>query len=86
MTSEQMAGEIDRLWSGAQARQDAGEPTLRYTPIAYSMAPGDSEISPRAWLTEFEADRLHSLGLTIGPAMREEASQRIKLKRSQHAR
>ncbi|AMM23031.1 hypothetical protein [Variovorax sp. PAMC 28711] len=86
MTSDEILVAISSIWDRAQARMDAGRPTLRHILLAYSMAPGDSEIAPRAWLTEFEADRLHELGLMVGPVIRAEAAERIQAKRGARAK
>lgn len=62
------AQEIDALWSAAEARREAGQPPANVTAPAYSMPPGDGEISARAWLTPDEADRVHALGLQLQAA------------------
>ena len=62
------AQEIDALWSAAEARREAGQPLVNVTVPAYSLPPGDGEISARAWLTPAEADRVHALGLQLQAA------------------
>lgn len=62
------AQEIDALWRAAEARREAGQPPANVTAPAYSLPPGDGEISARAWLTPAEADRVHALGLQLQAA------------------
>jgi len=64
MPSDLLA-EINSLWAIANARRDAQESPRRHIALAYSMMPGDSEISARAWLDEAESDRLHALTLSL---------------------
>lgn len=77
MNGNELLAEIAKIWDRAQARMDAGEPTQREIRLAYSMPPGDSEIAPRAWLTEFESERLHELGLLARPVLQAEAEARL---------
>lgn len=72
MTIEQ---EMAALWRTAEARRDAGEPPARANRPAYSLPPGDGEISARPWLTEAEADRVHEIWLNIQAAQAGQAAQ-----------
>jgi len=76
------SSEIAHIWALADARMNAGEPKHRDGHLAYSMAPGDSEISSRLWVTESEADRLHMLKLALPSAGQEayDAKQRLIVK------
>lgn len=76
------SSEIAQLWELADARMNAGEPKRREAHLPYSMAPGDGEISSRLWLTESEADRLHTLTLALPSAGQEayDAKQRLIVK------
>jgi len=57
--------ELAALWATAEARRDAGEPALRPTAYAYSLPPGDADITARAWLTEAEAMRAEEIRLAL---------------------
>jgi len=76
------SSEIAHIWALADARMNAGEPKRRESQLAYSMAPGDGEISSRLWMTESEVDRLHTLTLALLSAGQEayEAKQRLIVK------
>ena len=65
MTPEQ---EVSALWSAAEVRREAGQPPANVITPAYSLPPGDGEISARAWLAPDEADRVHALGLQLQAA------------------
>lgn len=59
------AQEINALWATAEARREAGQLPVNVITPAYSLPPGDGEISARAWLTVVESQRVHELGLQL---------------------
>ena len=66
---------LNALWDSAQARKDAGESPRRHAaPLAYSIPPGDGDITARDWFTESELDQAHELGMLVTHEMRCEAS------------